>query len=432
MAGDGPGLSMLRSRAKGIPGVKVVGRVDEGEKLRLLARSWFLVHAAHHEGWGISIMEAAAAGTPALAANVPGVRDAIVPNETGVLVDALGPDLEAGLAREWIALAGDRERRDALGRKARERAAQYSWTRLIDRWIDILDEAVMTPRLPQPPGRHPIGPVKRGDGPARRPPASQADQIDAAGAMVSTLPPGRGVRRSMALWQGFRRQFADPDHFYTMLGNDTAAIIDGYHSLAGRYVLDVGGGPGYFAEAFRRYQATSVFVEPFWEEMTPPGRSLGIGVMGDGLALPFGDGIFDVVHSSNVIEHVESPEQLFDELVRVASPGGTVFIAFTNWLSPFGGHETSPWHYLGGERAALRYERRRGYPPKNRFGKSLFPLSIRRVLDLARDHPEVELIDVFPRYYPMWTRPVVAVPGVREVVTWNLALVLQRRGSVKT
>ena len=55
---------------------------------------------------------------------------------------------------------------------------------------------------------------------------------------------------------------------------------------------------------------------------------------------------------------------------------GIVFVAFTNWLSPWGGHETSPWHYLGGERAARRYQRRHGEPPKNRYGRSLYPVSV--------------------------------------------------------
>ena len=36
-------------------------------------------------------------------------------------------------------------------------------------------------------------------------------------------------------------------------------------------------------------------------------------------------------------------------------------------------------------------------------------------------------LDAFPRYYPRWCRPLVRVPGLREVATWNLALVLERR-----
>jgi SAM-dependent methyltransferase len=145
------------------------------------------------------------------------------------------------------------------------------------------------------------------------------------------------------------------------------------------------------------------------------------------MKLPFADGAFDVSHSSNVLEHVTDPRAFFDEMLRVVRPGGTMFLAFTNWLSPFGGHETSPWHYLGGERAAIHYERKLGYAPTNRFGTSLFRLDISDVLPWARDNQNAELIDIFPRYYPAWTKHMVAIPGVREVTTWNLALVLRRR-----
>ena len=63
----------------------------------------------------------------------------------------------------------------------------------------------------------------------------------------------------------------------------------------------------------------------------------------------------DVCYSSNVLEHVPDPERMLEEMVRVVRPGGLVFCSYTLWLSPWGGHETSPWHYLGGHCAARRY-----------------------------------------------------------------------------
>ena len=65
------------------------------------------------------------------------------------------------------------------------------------------------------------------------------------------------------------------------------------------------------------------------------------------------------------------------EMLRVTRPGGLVVLSYTVWLGPFGGHETGPWHYLGGEYAARRYRRRHGKEPKNRFGDSLFPIGAR-------------------------------------------------------
>jgi SAM-dependent methyltransferase len=235
------------------------------------------------------------------------------------------------------------------------------------------------------------------------------------------------ISRSFRLLQGFRAQYDDPDGFYTLLADDTVALVREYEPLAGRRVVDIGGGRGYFGEAFRRAGADSVFVEPFWDEMADQGRKLGYGVVGDGLRLPFADATFDFSHSSNVLEHVTDPRRFLGEMLRVLRPGGTMFLAFTNWLSPFGGHETSPWHYLGGERAAIRYERKMGHAPKNRFGTSLFRLDISAVLSWVGSRADADLLDVFPRYYPKWTRPLIGVPGLREIATWNLVIVMRRR-----
>jgi SAM-dependent methyltransferase len=235
------------------------------------------------------------------------------------------------------------------------------------------------------------------------------------------------LNRSLRLLRGFRTQYKDPQAFYTLLADDTVELVKRYSPVIGHRVVDVGGGSGYFAEAFRRAGSESVFVEPFWEEMTPAGQALGYGIIGDGMQLPFADGEFDISHSSNVIEHVTEPRLFFSELIRVVRTGGIIFLAFTNWYSPFGGHETSPWHYLGGDRAAARYERKHGHAPKNRFGTSLFRLDIVEVLEWARTCRQADLITIFPRYYPDWAKFVVQVPGLKEVLTWNAVLVLRRR-----
>ncbi|MGH3729401.1 MAG: SAM-dependent methyltransferase, partial [Micromonosporaceae bacterium] len=97
------------------------------------------------------------------------------------------------------------------------------------------------------------------------------------------------------------------------------------------------------------------------------------------------------------------------------------------WFSPWGGHETSPWHFLGGHLARRRYARRNGKQPKNRYGESLFPVSVAAGLRWARRCAGADLVEGFPRYHPWWAKPVIHVPGVREIVSWNLALVLKGR-----
>lgn len=234
----------------------------------------------------------------------------------------------------------------------------------------------------------------------------------------------------MGLWplvRAFRSEQRDPDRFYRMLAADTVALVSGLVPLAGVRVADVGSGPGDLAEAFRAAGAQAVAIDVDWAEMHCRPRRLQLAVVGDGTRLPFPDGAFDLTCSSNVLEHVGDPLAVVADMARVTRPGGTVFVNYTLWLSPWGGHETAPWHLLGGARALRRYERRHGASPKNRFGTSLFPIAGRRFLGQVKELPDVEVRDAFPRYYPRWTRPLIDLPGIGDLVTWNLAIVARRR-----
>ncbi len=235
------------------------------------------------------------------------------------------------------------------------------------------------------------------------------------------------VKRSIKLFQACRREQVDPAGFYSLLAADSVHQLSQFTSLAGSVVLDVGGGPGYFRAAFGRAGARYFWVEPDISEMSAGGIVEPGRVLGSALDMPFATASVDVCYSSNVLEHVPDPWRMCAEMVRVTRPGGVIFLSFTNWLSPWGGHETSPWHYLGGHRAALRYKRRSGVAPKNLYGTSLFPVSVADALAWARGRADIQILEAMPRYLPTWTKPVLRVRGLREVVTWNLAMVFRKR-----
>lgn len=242
------------------------------------------------------------------------------------------------------------------------------------------------------------------------------------------LAPEGTLRRSVDLFRAFRVEQTDPDRFYGLLAADSARQVSQYTDLAGATVLDVGGGPGYFADAFENRGARYVAIDADLGEMsakTAPGAGT---VLGSGTALPIRTGSIDLCYSSNVLEHVDTPERMADEMVRVTRPGGVVFLSYTLWWGPWGGHETAPWHYLGGHYAARRYARRYGKRPKNVFGESLFPITAGRMLRWARRRAaagSVEVVDILPRYHPAAMRWLVRVPVVRELIVWNLVLVLR-------
>lgn len=234
--------------------------------------------------------------------------------------------------------------------------------------------------------------------------------------------------RSVKLYKAFLHEQDDPDRFYSVLAADSAEQLSRWVDLAGTTVLDVGGGPGYFADAFRGAGATYVGLEPDDGEMAARGKPEPGTLRASGEELPIRSGVVDVCYSSNVLEHVRRPWAMADEMVRVTRPGGTVFLSFPTWLGPRGGHETSPWHYLGGHRARRRYIERNGAEPKNKYGESMFAVSAGAAHKWARQCPDADLIAVESRYHPWWATWVARVPGVREFVCWNMVLVLRKHG----
>ena len=239
------------------------------------------------------------------------------------------------------------------------------------------------------------------------------------------------LARSRRLFSVFLKEQSDPDAFYGALARDSVAMVAQWADLGGAVVVDIGGGPGYFASAFEQAGARYAGLEPDAGELVAHGAPGGIAVRGSGLALPLVDGCADVAFSSNVLEHVPDPVRMADEMVRITRPGGLVVLSWTPWLSPHGGHETGMWHYLGGHRAADRYAARQGNRPKNDFGTSLFNCPVGPMVRWARATEaagRATVVDVFPRYHPTWAHWVMSVPGLREVASWNAVIAL-RAGS---
>ncbi|GAC67218.1 class I SAM-dependent methyltransferase [Gordonia soli] len=238
------------------------------------------------------------------------------------------------------------------------------------------------------------------------------------------------LRRAWGLLDAFRHEQTEPERFYRPLAADTAVLVAS-HSPAGldaATVLDVGGGPGYFADAFTERGAHYVSVEPDPSEMHSGGLEHRATVRGSGQQLPFADNAFDVSFSSNVVEHTPRPWDMGAEMIRVTRPGGTVIVSYTLWWGPFGGHEMGLTHYLGGHRAARRYTRRHGHPPKNLYGTSLFAVTAAQGLRWAGSVADrADLVAAFPRYLPRQFWWVMRVPGLREVMATNLVLVLRVR-----
>ncbi|WP_416965435.1 glycosyltransferase family 4 protein [Streptomyces sp. Agncl-13] len=135
IVGDGPERERLEQLAG--PGVEFTGHVSEARKHELLCAAWLLLHPSALEGWGLVVTEAAARETPAIAFDVPGLRDSVVDGETGVLARG-----ESSFAAAWCALALSAHRREVMGKAACDLAGRYRWDRTVRQFRLVAGEAV--------------------------------------------------------------------------------------------------------------------------------------------------------------------------------------------------------------------------------------------------------------------------------------------------
>jgi glycosyltransferase involved in cell wall biosynthesis len=102
------------------------GFVSEERKIDLMRWSWANVFPSPKEGWGITVIEAAACGTPSLASESPGLRDSVRHGETGFLIPH--GDV-AGLAARMVELSDSPTLVTRLGERARAFAESLTWER---------------------------------------------------------------------------------------------------------------------------------------------------------------------------------------------------------------------------------------------------------------------------------------------------------------
>ena len=122
---DRPRLERI-ARSEAGSAVEFLGFVSEERKLALYRQAWAVILPSLKEGWGITNVEAAACGTPAVAADNSALRESVRDGQTGFLVPTGEPEaLAAALGR----LAADRTLPERLGRQARAFAETLSWER---------------------------------------------------------------------------------------------------------------------------------------------------------------------------------------------------------------------------------------------------------------------------------------------------------------
>jgi glycosyltransferase involved in cell wall biosynthesis len=135
-----PALEALRANLGAADWLHLLGRVDDDELLSWYRRAWAVASTSRREGWGMTLTEAAACGTPAVATDIAGHADAVLDGESGLLVSDKTANRTGDFAGALVrVLTNDVLRRD-LSKGALARSACFTWDSTARRALEALAE----------------------------------------------------------------------------------------------------------------------------------------------------------------------------------------------------------------------------------------------------------------------------------------------------
>jgi len=216
----------------------------------------------------------------------------------------------------------------------------------------------------------------------------------------------------------------DDEQFYVCQARDSISWLErsGVRIGAGVRALDLGCGHGIFGRELMKEGCHVTFADEINilvdEVKAAPFRTINLDRDDVGSL-----GRYDLVICSNVLEHLATPEKFIAEMDRVVEPNGRLYLSWTNWLSPFGGHEFSPFHYLGPQAGRRIKMALSGNRTKHRVGENLYLTFIGRTLREIRARGRLRIVKTAARYYPEFSA-VLKIPGLREFLAWNCAILL--------
>lgn len=249
---------------------------------------------------------------------------------------------------------------------------------------------------------------------------------------------GIGIKETAQLFRLGRKRFDSPQNYQALEEFQGQLLVryleDHSLSLKGKNVLDMGSGFGGYTRSLQSKGATVTSLDL----AIPKEKSGSAGVSADAISTPFVSGVFDLVISISLIEHVKEPEKLVVEMVRLTKPGGHIYLSFPPFYSPVGGHHFSPWHLFGEKVAVWVFSRRKWHVNQNwtdepydfkslsykkAFGTyGLFPRTIREVRSICRQC-SLKVVDQSVKYSAVNTS---LLPLIGEFMTWQVQFILEK------
>ncbi|MGD2166369.1 MAG: class I SAM-dependent methyltransferase [Anaerolineae bacterium] len=241
------------------------------------------------------------------------------------------------------------------------------------------------------------------------------------------------------LWKLARRRLRSEKDYRELQAFQAAlllAYVRGFGvELEKRRVLDLGSGIGGYSEELATHGSRVISLDLIRPRASMQG---GKSVMGSALSIPLRDRSVDFVLCASLIEHVLDPLRLLREIRRVLVKSGHCYLSFPPFYSPLGGHEFSPFHYLGESWAIrLKGQLRRSpewvgdiyqvSPDPDSFSGiyqdwGLFKMTIAKARGLIKASG-LETVDLSTRYLPI---SLIRWPILGEILTWHAQFLLKK------
>ncbi|OGD10440.1 hypothetical protein A2397_02410, partial [Candidatus Amesbacteria bacterium RIFOXYB1_FULL_44_23] len=142
IAGWGDNLHDLQKLAISLglkDSVIFMGKVSEDDKVKLLGQSWAMLQPSSFEGWGITVIEANACGTPVIASNVIGLKDSVVADHTGILFEEKNVE---EMAQAMTDIIKNREKRVLLSKNALQWSQRFDWDSQSRKFFTIISSCL--------------------------------------------------------------------------------------------------------------------------------------------------------------------------------------------------------------------------------------------------------------------------------------------------
>jgi len=140
---DRPRLMAIAQRLGISSATTFTGFVSEEDKVKYLNEMHVGVNTSAKEGWGLTVIEANACGTPTISSNVQGLRDAVVEGETGLLYEYGNREQ---LAEKILLLLRDDHLRARLADNALRRSKEFDWKIAADKTMEVIDRVLFEHR----------------------------------------------------------------------------------------------------------------------------------------------------------------------------------------------------------------------------------------------------------------------------------------------